>query len=115
MAEGLARALASPVVRVSSAGSQPSSVRPQAVRALREQDIDIGSQWSKGVDEVDLPVSAVITLCAEEVCPVWVEDSLRLHWGLPDPAGAGSDEEEAGADHRQDSRDPAVFLHRLNV
>ena len=36
----------------------------------------------------------MITLCAEENCPVWLGDALRVHWALPDPAAAtGSDEE----------------------
>ena len=86
MAEGIARSLAGPDVRVSSAGSHPTVLRPEAVRVLREIDIDIAHQRSKGVDEVDRPVDAVITLCAEEVCPVWLEPSARVHWGLPDPA-----------------------------
>ncbi len=34
------------------------------------------------------PVDAVVTLCAEEACPVWLGDALRVHWGLPDPAAA---------------------------
>jgi len=29
----------------------------------------------------------VITLCAEEVCPVWPGKLARMHWPLPDPAG----------------------------
>ncbi len=94
MAEGLARALAPARVRVSSAGSQPSSVRPQAVAALREMGIDISRQVSKGVDEVSGDVDTVITLCAEEVCPAWLGSARRLHWGLPDPAGAGDSSEE---------------------
>ena len=34
-------------------------------------------------------MDAVITLCAEEVCPAWLEPAWRLHWGLPDPAHSG--------------------------
>jgi protein-tyrosine-phosphatase len=92
MAEGIGRALAPAGVRVSSAGSEPSSVRPEAIQVLREIDIDISHHRSKGTDEVDPSVDAVITLCAEEVCPVWLGRALRVHWGLPDPAavtGAG--------------------------
>jgi hypothetical protein len=29
-----------------------------------------------------------ITLCAEEVCPVFVGRARRLHWPIPDPASA---------------------------
>lgn len=94
MAEGVARALAPATVQVSSAGSQPSTVRPQAVAAMAEVGIDIRAQWSKGTDEVDSTVDAVITLCAEEVCPIWLSPAWRVHWGLPDPAGAGDGPEE---------------------
>jgi arsenate reductase len=95
MAEGLARAMAPDGVRISSAGSEPTRVRPQAVAVLEEVGIDIRSQASKGVDEVEADVDTVITLCAEEVCPVWLGGARRLHWGLPDPAGVdGSDEEK---------------------
>ena len=86
MAEGIARSLAPAGVSVSSAGSEPSSVRPEAVEALREIGIDISAHRSKAVDEVDTSVDAVVTLCAEEVCPVWLGHAMRIHWGLPDPA-----------------------------
>ena len=46
------------------------------------------------MDDVTRPVDAVITLCAEESCPAWLEKAWRLHWPLPDPAGAGADEHE---------------------
>ena len=43
-------------------------------------------------------MDAVITLCAEEVCPVWLESAWRVHWGLPDPAGVeGSEQEQLDA------------------
>ena len=95
MAEGVARALAPAAVKVSSAGSRPSRLNPLAVRALAEIGLDVSGHVSKGVN--DLPpgeVDTVITLCAEEVCPVWLGRARRLHWGLPDPAGAGSTEAE---------------------
>lgn len=92
--EGLGRALAPAGVKISSAGSQPSFVRPQAIQVLAEVGIDATTHESNGVDDVERPVDAVITLCAEEVCPVWLEESHRLHWGLPDPAGASDDPEE---------------------
>lgn len=95
MAEGIARSLAPAGVRISSAGSEPTRVRPQAVEALREIGIDITGQRSKGVDEVGDPApDVVITLCAEEACPAWLRPALRLHWPLPDPAGAGANEDE---------------------
>lgn len=100
MAEGIASSLAPGGVRVSSAGSEPTSVRPEAVRALGEIGIDVAHHRSKGVDEVERPVDAVITLCAEEVCPVWLGDAYRLHWALPDPAAAAGDEEERLASFR---------------
>ena len=88
MAEGIARSLAPHGVKVSSAGSSPTSVRPQAIQVLNEIGIDISGHRSKGLDSIDAgSVDAVITLCAEEVCPVFLGKAHRLHWGLPDPAG----------------------------
>ena len=95
MAEGIARSLAPAGVRISSAGSSPSRVNPLAIRALDEIGIDIRGQRSKSVDAIPPEgVEAVITLCAEEVCPVFLGRAHRVHWGLPDPAGAGGTEEE---------------------
>ncbi len=94
LAEGIARFLAPPGVTVSSAGSSPAFVRPQAVQVLKEIGIDISGHGSKSVDEIDAAtVDAVVTLCAEEVCPVFLGSAVRLHWGLPDPAKAPGDDE----------------------
>ncbi len=93
IAEGLARALAPAAVQISSAGSAPTRVNPFAVRAMAEIGIDIAVQSSKSVDSIPTDdVDVVVTLCAEEVCPVWLGKARRVHWGLPDPATAtGSD------------------------
>ena len=87
MAEGLARARLGPSAQVLSAGSRPSQVNPYAIEAMREIGIDIRAQRSKSVDEIDpATLDLVITLCAEEVCPVLPGRTRRLHWPIPDPA-----------------------------
>jgi arsenate reductase len=101
MAEGIARELAGDRLRVQSAGSAPSRVNLLAVRALAEIGIDVAGSRSKSVGEIDpATVGTVITLCAEEVCPVWLGTARRLHWPLPDPAGHGEPEEASLARFR---------------
>ena len=80
---------------IASAGSKPSRVNPYAIEVMKEVGIDLGTHTSKSVDDVDpANVDVVITLCAEEVCPVFLGKARRFHWGLPDPAHAGSGEQE---------------------
>jgi arsenate reductase (thioredoxin) len=87
MAEGLGRQIFGPDVEVLSAGSQPSRVNPYAIEAMQEVGIDISGHHSKSVDDVDAAgVDVVITLCADEVCPVLPGRVRRLHWPIPDPA-----------------------------
>ena len=95
MAEGLARRLAPPGTRVYSAGSEPASVNPLAVRAMAEIGIDISHHRSKPVDEIPVDrVDVVVTLCAEEVCPVFQGSVRRLHWPIDDPARTGGSDAE---------------------
>ena len=87
MAEGLARELFGDRVRVQSAGSKPSRVNPYAVEVMREVGVDLATHSSKSVDTIDAAsVDTVITLCAEEVCPVFLGTVRRLHWPIQDPA-----------------------------
>jgi arsenate reductase len=86
MAEGLAPMLF-PGSRIQSAGSRPSRVNPYALEVLAEVGIDAGAQTSKSVQDIDpASVDLVITLCAEEVCPVFLGKAEQLHWPIPDPA-----------------------------
>ena len=89
MAEGIARSMAYEGVRISSAGSEPTAPHRQAIKALSELGLDISGHTSSDSISVEGTVDAVITLCAEEVCPAWLEPAWRLHWGLPDPAHSG--------------------------
>jgi arsenate reductase (thioredoxin) len=86
MAEGLARDLFGDAVRVQSAGSEPSRVNPFAIQAMAELGIDLSAHRSKSVETIDPDdVDLVITLCAEEVCPVFLSRAPRMHWPLQDP------------------------------
>ena len=87
MAEGLARMMFGDRAVIQSAGSQPSRVNPYAIEVMHEVGADLASHASKSVDMIDRSsVDTVITLCAEEVCPVFLANARRIHWPIPDPA-----------------------------
>jgi arsenate reductase len=91
MAEGLAKKILGNSAIVQSAGSQPSGqVHAGAIEAMKEIGIDISGQTSKSIDDLDESfleeLDFVITLCAEEVCPVFISQAKKLHWPMADPA-----------------------------
>jgi arsenate reductase (thioredoxin) len=91
MAEGLARSMAPSGYRFVSAGSDPGAVNPLAIQALAEERIDISTHRAKGLASIPLDeVDTIVTLCAEEVCPVVPGQVRRLHWPLPDPKDLAS-------------------------
>lgn len=105
MAEGLARQILGSDYSIQSAGSKPSFVHPLAVQALAERGIETASQHSKSVLDIDLDqVDLVITLCAEEVCPVAPGTVQHMHWPLTDPA-APAESESAQLDNFRKIRD----------
>jgi arsenate reductase (thioredoxin) len=97
MAEGLLRALAGGRFEAHSAGTEATHVRPLAVRAMDEVDVDISGQESKTLDRyLEEPFDYVITVCddANEACPFFPGARNRLHWSFEDPSQAGDSEEE---------------------
>jgi arsenate reductase len=115
MAEGLFRHEGGDRYEVFSAGTRPSSVRPEAIAVLAEIGIDISGQRSKSVDEfVSLPLDLVITVCdnAKEACPVFPGRTLRLHWPFEDPAHVEGTKEERKAAFRK-VRDQ--IRHRIRI
>ncbi|MDA3864483.1 MAG: arsenate reductase ArsC [Deltaproteobacteria bacterium] len=99
IAEGIAKTLAPESTQIWSAGSRPTNLRTEAIKVLKEIGIDISHHRSKEVSEIPSnQVSTVITLCAEEECPLFLGKAQRLHWGLPDPAAVdGSAEKRLNA------------------
>ena len=86
MAEALARRRFGDRLRVQSAGSAPSKVNPYAIQVLAELGIDASAQVSKHVDGIDpASVDLVITLCAEEQCPVFLGAARRVSWFTAGP------------------------------
>jgi arsenate reductase len=98
MAEGLAKEILGKGYTIESAGSTPKKVNPFAVQALKEIGIDISKNYSKSTDDLSprflVRIDYVITLCAEEVCPVLISKAKKLHWPFPDPAGTGTSDEQ---------------------
>ena len=98
LAEGLARVVFGYTATVESAGSEPGKLNPFAVQVMKEIGVDISRHWSKSTEELEPgflgKLDYVITLCAEEVCPVMISEAKRLHWPLKDPAGQEGTEAE---------------------
>ena len=104
MAEGWLRALGGGGFEVYSAGTRPSTVRPEAVEAMREVGVDITSHRSKSVDEfAGREFDYVITVCdnARESCPVFPGQTERVHWSFDDPAAVEGEWEERLAAFRR--------------
>lgn len=104
MAEGLLRHDGGAAFKVSSAGTKPSHVRPEAITAMHEIGIDISGHRSKSVDEfAGQAFDYVITVCdnAKESCPVFPAKTKRIHWSLEDPAAVMGSEGERLAEFRR--------------
>lgn len=100
LAEGLAKSIFGSGAVVESAGSEPSGqVQPWAIELLKEDGIDISKSRSKSTAQLSPAFLAnldyVITLCAEEVCPMLPSRAKRLHWPIQDPAASPESKKES--------------------
>jgi arsenate reductase (thioredoxin) len=84
-----------------SAGLEPGTLSPFAVRAMQEAGIDISKKETRAVFDVFKSgklFSHAITVCDEtsaEKCPIFAGVTKRLHWSFPDPSAlTGTDEEK---------------------
>lgn len=60
--------------------SRRASTRTRS-RSCRRLASTVSAQSSKSVDTIDAgAVATVVTLCADEVCPVFLGKARRLHW-----------------------------------
>jgi len=97
MAEGFGKKYLSDEYDVYSAGIEAHGLNPNAVKAMKEVDVDISTQTSDLIDrDVLNNADLVITLCgdAKDSCPMTPPHVTRWHWGFDDPAKAEGTEEE---------------------
>ena len=91
IAEGLAKDMFGQSNDIRSAGSKPvEKVHKGAIDTMHQLGIDISSNTPKSVEYLDNEfidnLDFVITLCAEEICPVVAAKTKSLHWMQEDPA-----------------------------
>jgi len=101
MAEGWVRHLKHDAIDVFSAGIETHGLNPHAVKVMAEAGVDISTQHSKHVNELEgIEFDAVVTVCdhANENCPFFPGKTIRIHVGFDDPpklaAGLDDDEEK---------------------
>ncbi len=105
MAEGLLRARGGAAFEVFSAGTEPRTVHPLAIKAMQELGIDLSQHTAKGIDTFAAKpaLDLVITVCdeAQEACPFFPNARKQVHWGFPDPSRVMGTEEERLAAFRR--------------
>ena len=89
--ESLADHLGGGRLRGLSAGSHPTgAVNPGALAVLARHGIVPETPSSQSMDDLEgETIDLVISVCdaaAGEACPLWLEPTPRVHWGLADPA-----------------------------
>ncbi|MFZ2312823.1 MAG: arsenate reductase ArsC [Methylobacter sp.] len=91
LAEALINHLGGSRFKAFSAGSHPTGkVNPNALETLKRHGIPTEGFSSQSWDEFEgTGIDISITVCdqaAGEACPVYLNSTVRAHWGLPDPA-----------------------------
>jgi arsenate reductase len=97
LAEAVANHLGGGRWHARSAGSAPAGeVHPLTLRYLGERGIACEGLRSESWETLDgAAPDIVITVCdraAGEACPLWLGQSEKVHWGLPDPSALEGDE-----------------------
>ncbi len=118
LAEGILRATGGDLVEVISAGSEPGTVHPLAVRAAAALTIDISQQQSRHLDEfAGQTFDYVITVCdkVREACPVFPGDPQQIHWSFADPAAVTGTEEEKFQAFLQTARELSTRISYLRL
>jgi arsenate reductase len=102
LAEVIVRDRAGDHVMTASAGSAPSGrIHPLTIEHLTRHGYPTTGLVSGGYEDVgDFKPDVVITVCdraAGEACPLWLDATPKVHWGLPDPSHLEGTEEERTA------------------
>ena len=107
MAEAWLNHLCGEFLVAQSAGLEPGTLNPLAVKVMAEVGIDISSKKTQAVFDVVKSgelFAYVITVCDEssaERCPIFPGPAKRLHWSFPDPSQVTGTAEEKLAQARE--------------
>ena len=98
MAEGLTRRAAQAAgfdLDVFSAGTEATSVKPNAIAVMAELGIDLSQNTSKTLFDLPDPwnFDYVVTVCdsAAEACPTYPAKTTMRHYPFVDPSGGSLD------------------------
>ena len=99
LSEAITNHFAHGKVTAYSAGSQPAGqVHPLSIKYLQARGISTEGLKSQSWDEFEaIEPDVVVTVCdsaANEQCPVWFGNCIKVHWGLPDPSKLEGTEDE---------------------
>ncbi len=99
LSEAITNHLSNGKIIAKSAGSQPSGqVHPLSLKYLSQEGIPTGNLLSQSWDDFEnFSPDIVVTVCdnaAGEVCPLWMGDTIKVHWGLNDPSKLQGTEDE---------------------
>jgi len=103
LSEAITNHEANGLITAKSAGSQPAGeVHPLSLKFLSEAGYSTDGLTSQSWEKLaDFNPDLVVTVCdaaAGESCPLWMGNSLKVHWGLSDPSAmSGSLEQQAAA------------------
>ena len=103
LSEAVTNHLSNGTIIAKSAGSQPvGEVHPLSLKYLAEARISTAGLVSESWDScADFAPDLVVTVCdsaAGETCPLWMGQTLKVHWSLADPSKlSGSDDYIAAA------------------
>lgn len=96
LSEAITNSIAGELVDAKSAGSQPAGVvHPLSLQYLEQTGYSIEGLQSQSWDDFEsFSPDVVVTVCdsaAGEACPLYFDNSLKLHWGLSDPSKINGD------------------------
>jgi len=116
MAEGLLRELGRNKVEVFSAGSEPTSIHPLAIKVMTGRGIDLRMHRSKHLEEFfGQNFDYVITVCdrVREACPIFPGDPEQIHWSFPDPVAVEGNLKSRESSFENTARELTVRIQYL--
>ena len=98
LCEAIASQRGAGLLQAASAGSAPvEAVHPLTLRYLQERGYQTAGLRSQSWHDLEgFEPDRVITVCdsaAGEVCPLWMGEVEKHHWGLPDPSRIEGDDD----------------------